>query len=71
MEILVHMRTAHTASIVTLVNTLHEAGALEIKDYEANLRSVANKMNASGGPEVALMIDDLADLLRIKEPTMQ
>lgn len=71
MELMVHMRTAHTAEMVMLVKALEEAGALTSSAYEAKIRTVASIMETNGPPEVSALLEDFADMLSRNEMTKQ
>jgi len=50
-------------AILMLVKTLEEAGALEAKHYEDNLRMFAGMMRRKGQEAPSVMMDDLADII--------
>lgn len=50
-------------AILMLVKTLEEAGALQAKHYEDNLRMFSKLMRRKGQSTPAIMMEDLADIL--------
>lgn len=65
-EIMEALRNIHAAqhySMVALVRTLEECGALEAELFDENLLALAEKIEKSGHRPIAVLLEDLSNLL--------